>query len=1139
MAKSFRDKLKTDLIFLDGAFGTYVHSLGLSDKDFGAHPGCMEHLVLSKPDLIAKVHADYLEAGADAVETDTFGASALKLSEYGLAASVYEINKAAAALARKEADRFSTTLHPRYVIGTMGPTGKLPSSSDPALGNITYDELKKTFYEQALGIIDGGADALLVETGQDLLEMKAAANGAKEAIREKGRDLVLMAQCTLANNGRMLLGTEISAVMAALVGVGAEVIGLNCSMGPAEMEGAVKFLSESCPVYISCVPNAGLPENDGGKVVYPLGPAEMADIMARFARQYHIDVMGGCCGTTPEHISMMKKAVISTRKRTAPKYVFFASAYRGFDAGMMRRPIKVGERINTQGSRKMKEMLLAGDVDGIIELGKSQQRAGADILDVCAVLTERQTEKKDAVTLVSRLAESVSVPLMIDSTDPDVIEAALKKYPGTAFINSANLEDGGAKARRIFELAKEHGSFVVNLVIDEGGMARTVERKMEVAGRLIDIACGECRLPRERLVFDLLTFTLATGEKEFADAAVSTIEAIKQLKKKYFGVMTVLGVSNISFGMSKEARRAVNASFLHHAVKAGLDLAIVNPSDLPAYPELSHEERKLADDLVLNQKEDALSLLVDHFAAKAPAKPSQEAGAAPEDVRGLPIDQRIKRCIFDRDRTAIIPLIDEAIKGMDAQKVINEILMEAMKDVGARLDSGEMVLPYVLQAAEVVRKAIEHIEKFLPKEEGVRKGTILLATVQGDVHDIGKNLVKMILENNGFAVLDLGKQVPVETVIEEAEKHHVDAVGLSALLVSTAKHMKTCVRSMHAAGLDYPVIIGGAPINDDFASEISLMDDGDVYKGGVFYARDAFTGLRITQALMEKGGRIERMDSYRSKVEEYRSKKGGAEFVPAGKPADEKPALKPRPVPEPPFYGPRAVPNIPADEVFAFLDEKALFERSWSAKLKDAAKKEGLIENEFRPMLKELKEEMLHKGWLDLKAVYGYFKCRVSGTDMKVVDKGGTVLAKFAFGHPSGERPRELTDYFLSGAGVEDLVIFQAVTVGGRIGAAIAKLNEENEITKAFYLHGLAVNLAEALAEYVHRRIRNELGLKEDQGRRYSPGYPLWKDLSDQAKVFKLLDVENKIGVKLTEDHQMVPEASTTAMVVYNEKAEY
>lgn len=1138
MSKSLRDKLKTDILLLDGAFGTYIQSLGLTESDFGAHPGCMEHLVISKPELIARIHRDYLEAGADAVETDTFGGNALKLGEYGLSAKVYEINREAAALARREADRFSARAYPRYVIGTMGPTGKLPSSTDSVLGDIPYDELKKMFMDQALGIIDGGADALLVETSQDLLEMKAALNGAKEAIRDRKKDIVLMAQSTLANNGRMLLGTEMSAVSGALGMLGVDVIGLNCSTGPAEMEGAVKFLSQNSSAYVSCVPNAGLPEEVNGGTVYPLGASEMAELMARFVRDYHVDIIGGCCGTTPDHIRQMRKNVRLSGKRKTPNKVFMASSYKGYDLEKAARPIKVGERINTQGSKKTKDLLIARDYDGIVELGKTQQKAGADILDVCAVLTERPTETRDACIITSRLAESVTVPLMIDSTDVSVIEAALKKYPGTAFINSANLEDGGEKARKIFAMAREYGAFTVNLVIDQAGMARTVERKLEIAEKLIDIARKEYGIPVERLAFDLLTFTLATGEKEYRDAAVSTLEAIKQLKKKHPGVLAALGVSNISFGLGKEARRAVNASFLHHAVKAGLDLAIINPAEPLEYEAIPADERKLADDLVLDKHPEALARLVDHFALKVPAKAPVRKDPVLESAPAS-IEEKLKRCIFDRDKTMIVPLIDEALKSMEAHKIINDVLMDAMKEVGRRLDSGEMVLPYVLQSAEVMRKAIEYLDKFLPKGETGKKGKVLLATVAGDVHDIGKNLVKMILENNGFDVVDLGKQVPVETIVEEAAKHKVDAVGLSALLVSTARHMKTCVQSMHDAGMDYPVMIGGAPINDDFASGISVLRDGSVYKGGVFYARDAFTGLRIMQALTDKAGRLEKIASYRKKAEECAALRPVTRVQEEALFAEKPAVRKSSKVPVPPFYGPRTITNAPADEVFKLLDERMLFEFSWAAKLGDKIKKEELIGKEYRPLYEELKEEVLRKGLLELKAVYGYFRARVSGTNMDVIDEKGDLLESFTFERSGGVKPLALTDYFTDAPGELDLAAFQAVTVGRKTGEAIKALEEKKEYTRAFFLHGLSVNIAEALASYVHARIRRELGLSASQGKRYSPGYPLWRNMADQEKLFRMLDVEKKIGVSLTEDYQMVPEASTTAMVVYNDKAEH
>jgi len=1129
MIKTLKEKLKTDLVLLDGAFGTYAQSIGLRDEYFGDKPGCMEYLSINRPDFIRKVHHDYLEAGSDAVETNTFGGNAVKLAEYGLSDDEYNINLTSTKLARSTADGFSTPSWPRYVIGCMGPTGKLPSSTDPFLGDITYARLRKIYFRQALGIIDGGADAILVETGQDLLEMKAAAGGAKDALRERARDLVLMAQCTLANNGRMLLGSEISAVMATLGYLGVDVIGLNCSTGPVEMEGPLGFLSANCPVFVSCVPNAGLPVEVDGKAIYPLQPREMAEIMARFVRKYRLDVVGGCCGTNPEHIRQMREVLGKGKKRKIPVNYFYASSYSGFDLRGMQRPIKVGERINTQGSRKMKDLLKDEDYDGIIELGKQQQKAGAAVLDVCSVLTERSTEKKDAVILTGRLAESVDIPLMIDSTDADVIEAALQRYPGTAFINSVNLEDGGGKARRIFALAGEYGSFIVNLVIDEQGMAKTVERKLEIAERLYAMAMDEYALEPHRLIFDMLTFTLGTGEEEYRDAAIKTYKAIKALKQRHPGVLTVLGASNVSFGLAREGRKVLNVVFLHHAVRAGLDMAIVNPAEFIEYDNIPKKERKLAEDLVFNRHPDALGRFIEYFAAKSPA---ERAVSVPGETTVLSVADRLKKCVFDRDKTGIIPCIDEAMETYPPEEIVNNILMDAMKEVGEKLDSGEMVLPYVLQSGEVMRKAIEYLGKFLPEGGSGRKGKVLLATVFGDVHDIGKNLVRMILENNGFSVIDLGKQVPVEKIIREARENKVDAVGLSALLVSTARHMKTCVQSMHDAGLDYPILIGGAPTNKQFAKEISALKGRGVYSGGVFYARDAFTGLSIMQAMTDPGKRKETMASYYKQFDarpaetrdERRATSDETGMIPAGK------------VPEPPFYGVRSLSHIPADEVFSYFNERMLFDLTWGSGLKNKEEKARLIEGEYKPLLKELKEESIRKGWLDLKAVYGYFRCRILSENMEVLDESGKVLETINF--PRSKNGRSITDYF-SGASEGDIVAFQAVTVGDRINDAIKELNDGKETGRAFLLHGLSVNLAEALAAYLHDRIRGELKLKKGQGRRYSPGYPLWKDMEDQKKIFHILDIEKRLNVRLTEGCQMVPEQSTTAMIVPSSAAEY
>jgi 5-methyltetrahydrofolate--homocysteine methyltransferase len=1130
MAKTLKEKLQTDLVLLDGAFGTYAHSLGLKDAYFEDRPGCLEYLSLVRPDFVTRIHNDYLEAGSDAVETNTFGGNAVKLMEYGLSGDVYDINMVATKLARSACDNFSSSSHPRYVIGTMGPTGKLPSSMDPALGDISHSELKKVYYDQALGIIDGGADALLVETGQDMLEMKAAAAGAKKALKERKKNLLMMAQCTLANNGRMLLGTEISAFMATMGYLDIDVIGLNCSTGPVEMEQALGFLSANCPVFISCVPNAGMPVEVAGKTTYPLGPEEMAEILARFVRKYRVDVVGGCCGTGPEHIRRMRQKLGKQKKRERPANHFFASFYKGYDLKEMKPPIKVGERINTQGSRKMKELLVNGDFDRIIELGKEQQRSGAEILDVCSVLTERSTEKKDALILTKRLAESVQIPLMIDSTDVDVIETALQNYPGTAFINSANLEDGGKKAKRIFALAKEHGSFVVNLVIDEHGMAKTVERKLEIAERLYGIATREHSLQPHRLLFDMLTFTLGTGEREYADAAANTYKAITEVKRRFPGVLTSLGVSNVSFGLSREARKVLNMVFLHHAVKAGLDMAIINPAEFTEYKDIPGKERRIAEDLIFDRRSDALSHLIEYFAGRRPGK---IAPSAPAKAEILTIEKKLRKCILDRDKADIIPLVDDALKKYEAKEIINNILMDVMKEVGDKLDSGEMVLPYVLQSAEVMRKAIEHLEKFLPRDVVYERGKVLLATVFGDVHDIGKNLVKMLLQNNGFSVIDLGKQVPVEKIVEEAKRNEVDAVGLSALLVSTARYMKVCVQAMHDAGLDYPVLVGGAPVNRQFAMEISALRDKSIYKGGVFYARDAFTGLKIMRALSDSAKREVEMSAYYQQFEKRakeidKEKKESRRILLKKEQREKK-------LPKLPFYGVRTLSNIPVDEVFSYLDERMLFDLAWGAKLKDKREKERLLREEYRPLLRELKEECVRKRWLDLKAVYGYFKCHVLDGNIEVLDESGSVLEEIHFFRSEERKGTALTDYFSE----HDIVAFQAVTVGDKINGAVRMLNETKEFTRAFFLHGLSVWLAEALAAYVHDRIRRELKLKKGQGKRYSPGYPLWKQLEDQEKIFRILDAEKRLNIRLTEAYQMVPEQSTTAMVVHNDKAEY
>jgi 5-methyltetrahydrofolate--homocysteine methyltransferase len=1143
---TFREKLQSDVILLDGAFGTYIQSLGLTDEDFGDKPGCMENLYFTRPDIINKIHADYYEAGSDAVETNTFGANSIKLAEYGLEDKVFEINKIAALSARESADKAQKTGAPRFVVGSMGPTGRLPSSNDPALSNISYDELKSIFQEQAKGLIAGNVDAIVVETGQDMLEMKAAVNAIKAERNEAKRDVVIMAQFTLANHGRMLLGTDPLGVMAVMDNIDVDVIGINCSAGPLEMEGAIRQLAENSKAAVSCIPNAGLPYEENGGTVFPLSPGEMGVIMRRFIEEHGVKVVGGCCGTTPEHIKAIRKEIdvsgdrlsvigdrnVGNEKRVTKNGVFFASAYKGFELGAIERPIVVGERINTQGSRKLKSMLIEEDFDGIRELAKDQVAQGADILDVCAVLTERSNEKEDSVTIIRDLAQSVEVPVMVDSTDPDVISEAVKCYPGTTFINSVNLEDGGQKAKKIFALAVEHGGFVVNLVIDEKGMAKTVEDKMSIAGKLYDMAVNGAGLKPHQLLFDTLTFSLGTGDEEYVDAAINTFEAIKLIKKEHKGVLTVLGVSNISYGLPTAGRKVLNSAFLHHAVESGLDIAIVNPAHNIKYQDIPEEELKLADDLLFNSAENAFDSFVTYFSRKDVAV----SVVSQKDDVSLPIDEKIKGCVLNRNKTKIIGYLDEALKKYTAEDIINNILLDAMRRVGEQFDSGAVVLPHVLQSAEVMKKSIDHLEQYLKKDDVRSKPKILLATVSGDVHDIGKNLVRMILENNGFTVIDLGKQVPVETIVSEAIKNKVDAVGLSALLVSTSRHMRTAIRELDKSGFDHPVLVGGAPINDRFALEIALLDEGKMYKGGVFYARDAFSGLKIMQALTDPLEKEKLYSKYNSGISKGRPevKNNKSEKVDAVKQDNQG---RSKNIPTPPFVGLRDVTNIPFDEVFKYCDEKRLFD-TWGSKLKEGSDNASLPE-EYGQVLKELKDESIRQGWLDLKAVYGYFNCSTEGTVMNILDENGGARESIDFAVEPSKKGTPLSAYFLPGRSGNDIVAFQAVTVGSRISEVVEELDSNGDYTRSFYLHGFSVHLAEAVASYIHDRIRKELDLKEGQGKRYSPGFFIWKDITDQKKIFKLLDIENRIGVKLTSECQMVPEQSTTAIIVYDETAVY
>ncbi len=1135
---TFREAVARRVLVFDGAMGTQIQRHQLTASEFGGKEGANDLLTLTRPDLVEDIHARYFAAGCDAVETNTFGSSRLKLDEYGLGHRTYEVNFKAAIAARRAADRFSTPERPRFVAGSIGPTGMLPSSSDPALGNITADALERVFFEQAKGLLEGGVDAIIVETQQDMLELRAAVLAVDACRRECLRDVFLVAQPTLIDaNGRMLLGTDVGSALATLERLPVDAIGLNCSTGPEEMRASVRYLGERCSHHVSVMPNAGMPENVDGRAVYRLSPDALADALAGFVQDHGVSLVGGCCGTTPDHMRAVVERIraLDAPRRPRPRPLpELSSAMKAVTLAMEPRPLLVGERLNSQGSRKVKELLLADDYAGLLQIARGQVEAGAHVLDVCVALNERDDEGAQMRALAKLLAQSVDAPVMIDSTEPDVIESALKVYPGRCIVNSVNLEKSGERVKRILPLVRRYGAAVVAMTIDEKGMAQTAGRKAEIARRIVSVA-AEYGVPADSLVFDPLTFTLATGGEEYRRSALETLEGIRRIKAEHPDAFTVLGVSNVSFGLAKAAREVVNSVFLFHAVQAGLDLAIVNPKDVRPYPLIPEAERTLAEDLVLDRREDALARLVSHFGEKG----AEKAVAVEDVLQGKSAEERIHLQILHRRPEGIEALIDDALLRRPAVAVLNEVLLPAMKDVGDRFGAGELILPFVLQSAEVMKKAVAHLERFLERKEGVSKGTVVLATVYGDVHDIGKNLVKTILVNNGFTVHDLGKQVPVPTIIEKAAAVNADAIGLSALLVSTSKQMPFCVEELHRRNLTFPVVIGGAAINRKFGWRTHFVQDGAPYAGGVFYARDAFEGLEIVEALVDPAKRdgLRHTTLQKALAAKVAPAEAAAPAAPA-KRSDVAPAAK---VPAPPFWGPRVVPSgqIPLGELWPHLDLDELFKLQWGVRAK-GAEYERMIREEFGPKLEELKAEAQAHGWLVPRVVYGYFPCHAEGNDLVVLDPTArkAEVARLRLPRQPGERNLCLADFFREERG-SDVCALQVVTVGDQALRLAGEAQDRGDYSRGLYLHGLAVESAEALAERWHRVVRGELGLPDGQGKRYSPGYPSWPELSDQAQVFRLLEPERAIGVSLTEAHQMVPEASTSALVLHHPGAVY
>ncbi len=1154
--RKYLDALERKVLVFDGAMGTSLQKQNLTAEHFGGekYNGCNDYLVISYPEAVEKVHRSFLDVGVDVIETDTFRSNRITMKEYGLQDRVIEINETAAKLARRLADEYSkivnqkSEIQNRFVAGSIGPSGKLPSANDPELSNVSFDELVDVFREQAVGLIRGGVDVLLIETSQDILEVKAAITGIHKAFDETQIVLPLQAQVTLDTTGRMLLGTDVAAALAILEGMGIDVIGLNCSTGPEHMREPIRILGENSTLPVSCIPNAGLPLNVDGQAVYPLEPEPFANDLYEFVTKHNISVVGGCCGTTPEHLKLLVDK-LDTHPHPARPHHSDPKLASAMSATLMRQnppPTLLGERCNAQGSRKFKKMLLEEDYDGILELAREQVNGGAHALDISCAVTERPDEVELMRKVVKKLEMGVDVPLVIDTTELDVLETALKTAPGRCLINSTHLEAGRTKADKVFKLAKEHNAAVIMLTIDESGMAKTRERKLEVAKRIYDIAVNEFGLKPEDLVYDALTFTLATGDPEFSNSAIETIEGIRLIKQNFPGVMASLGVSNLSFGLAPHARPVLNSVMLYHCIQAGLDMAIVNAAQVKPYNDIDEKERELAEDLIFNRRPDALQRYIEYYEKVSPT----EQSTASDPTKDMTPEQRLHWSILHRHKEGVEADIDTIVNRGDfptkhesAVNTLNTVLLPAMKEVGDKFGAGELILPFVLQSAEVMKKSVAHLENYLEKKEGVTKGTVVIATVYGDVHDIGKNLVKTILANNGYTVIDLGKQVPAETIITKAVEVNATAIGLSALLVSTSKQMPLIVNELHRRNLKFPVLVGGAAINRRFGRRIFFAEDGNPHEPGVFYCKDAFEGLETMDQLIVPEKREELLAQIRKEAD---MEMGRASQVPAYRKTETRSTIQPEPIKHPLKWGQRVVKDMPLEIVLKHLSLNELYRLSWGAKNTHGEEWEKL-KKEFDARLEKMTKDALRFKWLKPQGVYGLFPCQSDGDELIVYDPetvnsaSPDELTRFAFPRQPYDDHLALSDYFASTeSGKMDVVAFQVVTVGQEATKRFEELQAKSDYSEAYFVHGLAVQSAEATADYLHGHIRRELGIGEEQGKRYSWGYPAIPELEDHKKVFELLPaVRTELGMDLTAAYQLMPEESTAAIIVHHKDAKY
>ncbi|MEV0126684.1 methionine synthase [Streptomyces sp. NPDC050703] len=1158
---ALREALATRVVVADGAMGTMLQAQDPTLEDFQNLEGCNEVLNVTRPDIVRAVHEEYFAVGVDCVETNTFGANFAALSEYDIPERNFELSEAGARIAREVADEFTAaTGQQRWVLGSMGPGTKLPT-----LGHAPYGVLRDAYQTNAEGMIDGGADALLVETTQDLLQTKAAILGARRALDATGATLPLICSVTVETTGTMLLGSEIGAALTALEPLGIDMIGLNCATGPAEMSEHLRYLARHSRVPISCMPNAGLPVLGKDGAHYPLTAAELADAQETFVRDYGLSLVGGCCGTTPEHLRQVVERVrgVETARREPRPEPGAASLYQSVPFRQDTSYLAIGERTNANGSKKFREAMLEGRWDDCVEMARDQIREGAHMLDLCVDYVGRDGVK-DMEELAGRFATASTLPIVLDSTELPVLRAGLEKLGGRAVINSVNYEDGdGPESRftKVTALAKEHGAALIALTIDEEGQARTAEHKVAIAERIIDDLTGNWGIHESDILIDTLTFTICTGQEESRKDGIATIEAIRELKKRHPDVQTTLGLSNISFGLNPAARVLLNSVFLDECVKAGLDSAIVHASKILPIARFDDEQVTVARDLIYDRRRpqqgdepayDPLQRLMELF--EGVSTKSMKAGKA-EELLALPLDERLQRRIIDGEKNGLEADLDEALRDTPALDIVNNTLLEGMKVVGELFGSGQMQLPFVLQSAEVMKTAVAHLEPHMEKVEGAEgKGTIVLATVRGDVHDIGKNLVDIILSNNGYNVVNLGIKQPVAAILEAAEEHRADVIGMSGLLVKSTVIMKENLEELNQRGMsaDFPVILGGAALTRAYVEQ----DLHEIYEGEVRYARDAFEGLRLMDALIAvkrgvPGATLPELKQRRVPT--------GATAAVLDAEAEEGPARSDvatdNPVPTPPFWGTRVVKGIQLKEYASWLDEGALFKGQWGlkqARTGDGPSYEELVESEGRPRLRGWLDELHTKNMLEAAVVHGYFPCVSKGDDLIILNDDGSERTRFTFPRQRRGRRLCLADFFRpEESGETDVVGLQVVTVGSRIGEATAELFAADSYRDYLELHGLSVQLAEALAEYWHARVRAELGFGgedpadvEDmfalkyRGARFSLGYGACPDLEDRAKIADLLRPE-RIGVHLSEEFQLHPEQSTDAIVIHHPEAKY